>query len=64
MQLHRAPCSLVMPVGGLQELMSAQKDLEQPAVRWGTWFPTGTRCWLQAFPQVMSEVLRAAEEAR
>lgn len=53
-----------MPVGGLQELMSAQKDLEQPAVWWGTWFPTGTHCWLQAFPQVMSEVLRAAEEAR
>lgn len=53
-----------MPLGGLQELMSAQKDLQQAAVRWGTWFPTGTRCRLQAFTQVMSEVPRAAEGAR
>lgn len=53
-----------MPVGGLQELMSAQKDLEQTAVRWGTWFPTGTRCWLQAFIEVMSKVPRVVEDAR
>lgn len=57
MQLRRALCSLVMPLGGLQELMSAQKDLEQAAVLQDTWSPPGAHCWLQGFSKATSDVL-------
>lgn len=57
MQLRRALCSLVMPLRGLQELMSAQKVLEQAAVLWATRSPTGAHCWLQGFSKAMTDVL-------